>query len=173
MYATGGRCVEPLQDAVQMLNPILFSAPAQFLAQFLGALRAGKKSFEQGAKIESGAAADDGQMTPRLALARRIFTVSHVAENYLLENLPRLACIFSRTDVGERIDAIEQMMGNFGALGRARLGRADFKFAVHRDRIAIYDFTAKAPRNRQGQGRLPARRGPEHDYEQRFAVEVL
>ena len=46
-------------------------------------------------------------------------------------------------NVGERIHAIEQMMRNFRALRCAWLGRADFKFAVHRNRIAVDDFSAE------------------------------
>ena len=61
-------------------------------------------------------------------------------------------------------------MRNFRALRRTGLGRADFKFAVHRNRVAVYDFTAEAPRDRQRQSGLPARRGTKHDYDERFAI---
>ena len=91
----------------------------------------------------------------------------------LAQNLPRLAGIFSRANVGERIDAIQQVMRNLRALRRTGLGRADFKFAVHRHRIAVDDFTAEAPGDRQRQRRLPARRGTKHDYDQRLAISAI
>ena len=137
------------------------------LRRFFGALRAGKKSFEERAKIESGSSADDGQV-PSLPLS-----FCAVAANDLAQNLPRLAGIFSGGDFGERVGAIEQVMRNFRALGRSGLGRADFKFAVHGDRVAVDDFSAKAPGDPERQRRLPARRGSEHDYDQRLAIQLL
>ena len=88
----------------------------------------------------------------------------------LAQNLARLARILARADIGDRIDAIEQVMRNFRALRRTGLSRSDFKFAVHRDRVAVDDFTAEAPRDRQRQGGLPARGGTEHDDGQRLAI---
>ena len=123
----------------------------------------GKKSFQQSAKIESGASADDGQVSSRLAFA----------QSYLAQNLPRLARIFSRANVGERIHAIQQMMRNFRALRRTRLGRADVKFAVHRNRVAVDDFSVEAPRDRQRQSRLAARRRAQHDHDQGLAIHSI
>ena len=157
MGVNAARCrsVEPAQDAMQVLGPMLLGAAAQFVAQFFGPLRTGKESFDQSAEIESGSSADNRQAPALLDLA---------------QNLPRLASIFSRANVGERIDAIQQVMRNFRALRRAGLGRADFKFAVHRNRVAVDDFTAKAARDRQRQSGLPARRRTKHDDHQRLAV---
>ena len=77
---------------------------AQSLAQLFRALRAGEKSFEQGAQVQSGSAHDDRQMAARLDL---------------LEHLPRLARIFAGRDVVRGLDAIEQMMRGAGSFGGA------------------------------------------------------
>src|SRR5271165_5974879 len=108
-----------------MLSPMLISARAQPVAQLFGALRAGKKPLQQSAQIESGASTNDGQI-PRL-------TVTAGARSYLAQNLPGEASVLSRAHVSQRIHAIQQMMWDFRALSRRRLGRADIKFAVHRN----------------------------------------
>jgi hypothetical protein len=61
-------------------------------------------------------------------------------------------------------------MRNFRALGRTGLGRADVKFAVHCNRVAIDDFSAEASRDPERQSCLPARRRTKHHDDQRFAV---
>src|SRR5208282_5258595 len=60
MNAVRCRSVEAPQDAMQVLWAVLLRAGAQFVAQLFGALRTGKKSFQQSAQIESGASANDG-----------------------------------------------------------------------------------------------------------------
>src|SRR6202521_4002804 len=160
---------------MQVLGPILLRAGAQSVAQLFGPLRTWKKSFEQRAKIESGSSADDGQVSALLALmqdalAPNALAQNYIAPNYLAQNPPRLARIFSGANVGERIHAIEEVMRNFRALRRTGLGRADFKFAVHRDRVAVDDFTAEAAGDGQRQSCLPACRGTKHDYDERFAI---
>ena len=169
------RSIEPAQDAMQVLGPAFLGAAAQsvaqvFVAQGSGPLRARKKSFEKGAKIESGPAADNGQGPALPAFPQRVFAPTYLAQGYLAQNQPRLARIFSGADVGERVHAIQQVMRNFGALRRTGLGGADFKFPVHCNRVAVDDFTVKAPRNGQRQSGLPACRGTEYDDEQRLAV---
>ena len=141
---------------MQVLGPILLGAGAQSVAQLFGPLRTGKKSFEQRAKIESGSSADDGQV--------------FLTQYYLAQNPPRLASIFSGANIGERIHAIQQVMRNFRALRRTGLGRADFKFAVHRNRVAVDDFTVEAARDGQRQSCLSACRGTKHDDDERFAI---
>ena len=88
----------------------------------------------------------------------------------LAQNPPRLASIFSGANVGERIHAIQQMMRNFRALRRTGLGCADVKFAVHRNRVAVDDFTAEAAGDGQRQSGLPARRRTKHHYDERLAI---
>ncbi len=76
-----------------------FHSFAQSPAQFFRPLRAGKKSFEQGAQVESGSSHKDGQMAARFDL---------------LQHLPRLAGVFAGCDVVGGYDAIEQMMRSSG-----------------------------------------------------------
>jgi hypothetical protein len=99
-----------------------------------------------------------------LTAAQNVF-----AQRNFAKDLPRLASVFSSGNVGERIDAIDQVMRNFRALCGSGLGRSDLKLAVHRDGIAIDNFTAEAPRNRERQSRFPACRGTEYDDDQRLA----
>ncbi len=145
---------------MQVLSPVLLGAVAQAVAQVFRPLRTREKSFDESAEIESSSSADDGQVSSPL----------NFAQNDLAQNLPRLASIFSSTDAGERIHTIQQVMRNFGTLRRTGLGRADFKFAVHRNRVAVDDLAAKAPRDSERQSGLAARRGTQHDDDQRFAV---
>ena len=145
---------------MQVLGAVLLRAAAQFVAQLFGALRARKKSFKQSAQIESGSSADDGQAFPLLGFP----------QSDLAQNLPRLAGIISGANVGERIHAIQQVMRNLGSLRRAGFGRADFKFAVHRNRVAVDDFSVEAARDRERQSGLPASRGTKHHYDQRLAA---
>ena len=125
------RSVEPVKDAMQVLGAVLLGAAAEFVAQLFEALRTWKKSFKQSAQIESGSSANDGQAAALPAFAQNVFAQNVISQYYLVQNLPRLAGIFSRAYVGERIHAIEQVMRNLGSLCRAGLGRSDFKFAVH------------------------------------------
>ena len=165
------RGIEPPQNAMQMPGPALLRAVAQPASQFFGALRAAEKSFDESAEIETGSAADDGQVSGLLAFAWSCRARN--GRNDLAQYLPRLARVFSGSDVSQRIHAIQQVMGNFGALRGGGLGRADFKFPVHGDGIAIYDFSAEAARDRQRQSRLSACRGAEDDHDQRLAVRHL
>src|SRR6266851_1184274 len=115
------------------------------------------------AQIESGSSADDGQ----------VFSPIAFTQGYLAQNLSRLAGIFSCADVGERIDAIEQVMRNFRTLRRTGLSRADFKLAVHCNRVAVDDFSMETPGDGQRQSGLPARRGTQHHDEERLATRHL
>src|ERR1700681_1558086 len=155
---------------MQVLGPVLLRAGAQSVAQLFGSLRARKKSFEQRAEIESGSSADDGQVSAPPALAQNVFTHNCLTQSYLAQNPPRLARIFSSANVGERIHAIQQVMRNLRALRRTGLGRADFKFAVHRNRVAVDDFTAEAARDGQRQSCLPASRRTKYHHDERFAI---
>ena len=156
------RRVQSPQDAVQMLRPALLHTGPQSVAQFLvaqspRALRPGKEPLQQSAEIKPGASADDGQVASLHDLA---------------QNLSRLAGVFSRRHVRKRIHAIQQMMRNLRSLRRRGLGRADFKFAVHRHRVAVDDFSMKAPRDCQRQCCLSARRRAKDDYDQRLALHL-
>ena len=153
---------------MEMPGPALLRAVAQPGAQFFGALRARKKSFDESAEIETCSPADDGQVCGLLVFAWRCRARN--GRNDLAQHLPRLARVFSGRDVGQRIHAIQQVMWNFCALRCGGLGRADFKFPVHGDGIAIYDFSVEAAGERQRQSRLSACRGTENDHDQRLAV---
>ena len=59
-------------------------------------------------------------------------------------------------------------MWNLGALRRAGLGGADFELAIHRNRIAVDDFTVEAASECQRQRSFAARRWTEHNGKQRF-----
>jgi hypothetical protein len=107
------------------------------------------------------------------ALAQNFLGQSFPGQSYLAQNPPRLARIFSGANVGERIYAIQQVMGDFRALRRTGLGRADVKFTVHRNRVAVDDFTAETAGDGKRQSRLSARRGTKHDYDERFAIRHL
>jgi hypothetical protein len=61
-------------------------------------------------------------------------------------------------------------MRNFRALGRTGLGRTDFKFAVHRNRVTVNNFSVEAAGDRQRQSGFPTRRGTKHDYDQRLTI---
>src|SRR5258708_2630876 len=136
---------------MQVLRAILLRAAAQSVPKLFRPLRPEKKSIQQRAKIESGSSADNGQASALPALMQKALT-----QNDLAQNQPRLARIFSGANVGARIHAIQQVMRNFRALRRAGLGRANIKFAVHRNRVAVDNLTAEAPRDGQRQSRLPA-----------------
>src|ERR1700691_338081 len=141
---------------MQVAGSFLSRTVAEFVAQFFGVLGAGKQSFDEGAKVESGSSGDDRQGPARLVLAwirvaQNCLARSFLAPGNLAENAARLAGIFSGTDVFEGIDAIDQVMRDFRALGRGGLGGADFKFAVHGNRIAVEDFSAEVARQRQRQ----------------------
>ena len=161
------RRVQPPQHAMQVLGPVLIGAGAQSAAQLLGALRAGKKSVQQSAEIESRASADDGQIPSLPAFAATLSPRSYFAHNH-----PGLASILTRVHVSQRIHTIQKVMGNFRALRRRRLGGANVKFAVHRDRVAVDDFSPEAARDRQRQSGLPTGRGAKHDHEQGLAIRI-
>jgi hypothetical protein len=88
-------------------------------------------------------------------------------------HLPCLARIFAGRDVSSRIHHIEQMVRNTLALLERGLGRANFKLAIHRDRIAIHDLATKTLGQRQRQSRLPAARWAEHRQQQRLSPRGL
>jgi hypothetical protein len=48
------------------------------------------------------------------------------------------------------------MMRDFSALSGAWLGGTNFKIAIHRDRIAVDDFTVESASNGQRQRSFPA-----------------
>jgi hypothetical protein len=163
--AVGCLRVEAPQNAMHALGAVLLGASAQFITkgfvtqstvtQESIALRGGEKSFEESAQIEAGASGDDG----------KIFSARDFAEN-----LARLAGIFSGGDFGAGVGAVEEVMRNFGALGSGGLGCADFKLAVHGDRVAVDDFSVKAAGDGEREGRLAAGSGAEHDYDERVAM---
>ena len=55
-----GCVIQAPQNAMKITGAATFRSFAQSLTQFFRALRTGKKSFEQGAQVEAGAAHNDG-----------------------------------------------------------------------------------------------------------------
>ena len=64
----------------------------------------------------------------------------------LPHNLTRLASIFSRAHIAQRVNIVEQVMRNFRALVPRWLGCANLKIAVHRHRVTIDNLTPEAAR---------------------------
>jgi hypothetical protein len=61
-----------------------------------------------------------------------------------LDYLPRLPRILTGGDVLGRGHKIQKVMRRAEAFRSGRLGRADFKFAIHRDRIAVNYLAVEA-----------------------------
>ena len=99
MNFLGSGAIQALQNAMQIIRAACCCALSQALSQFFGALRAGEKSFEQGAEVESGSAHQNRQMA---------------AHFDLIKHLPRLAGIFAGRDMARGRDAIEQVMRQRG-----------------------------------------------------------
>ena len=137
-----------VQDAVQVGGPILVGSFSQTLAQLFRTLRPGEKSIEKGPQVEASASDHDGRVAALLDL---------------LERLARLTRILSRSDVGGRLNDVEQMMRGAGTFFAAGLRSADLEFAIHRDRVAIDDFALKTLREGERKSRLAAGGGTEND----------
>src|ERR1700690_82638 len=130
---------------MQVVRAISFDPLTQPVAQFFRTLRTGEKTVQQGAKIESGAANHNGQVSSRLDFRQRLSCQTR---------------ILAGGDVAGGIDNVEQMMRGMGALGSVWLGGADLEFAIGGDRIAVHDLAVKARRQRKKKRRLPATRRP-------------
>jgi hypothetical protein len=81
--------------------------------------------------------------------------------------MTRPSCVFSGGEKRRWIDDIEKMMWDLGTLREARLGCTDLKFAVHRHRIAIHDFTLKSFCEGEGKCSFSAGGGTEDNDQQR------
>ena len=115
------RVGKPLEDAVQGTRSLSFGLMLQTLAEDRRPLRAGRQALQQGAKVEAGAAADDGQPAP----ARDGGDGGTSG--------PR---IVSRGVEGVRGDDVEEVVRNLPSLLGRRLGGPDLQTAVHGYRIA-------------------------------------
>src|SRR5580700_9049579 len=131
MNLLSGRAIESPQNAMEITRPASLDSFTQTLAQFFRPLWAKKKSFEQSAQVESSSAHNDRQVSALLNL---------------IEHLPCLARVFARCNVAGRRDAINQMMRRTHSFRCTRLGGADVKLAIHRDRIAVHDLAVEALR---------------------------
>ncbi len=90
----------------------------------------------------------------------------------LLHNLARVPGIFPGADIDKRVCIVQQMMRDFRAFGWTWLGRADFKIAVHRHRVAIDDLALKAARQFQRERGLSAGGRAQHRDQQRLVFNM-
>ena len=60
MNLSGGSAIETAEDTVKIAGAAALCSFAQSLAQYFRALRAGEKSLQQGAQVESSSADEDG-----------------------------------------------------------------------------------------------------------------
>ena len=141
-----------------MLWSALLDPLAQAQAQLFRSLRPGKEPLEQRPQIQSCSSTDDGELP---------------ANGDLLHNRASLAGIFARTDIAKRIDAVEEMMRDFGTLTPRWLRGTDIEVTVHRYRITVDDFSPETPSEGQGQRGLPACCGTQNNGKQRRAAEFL
>jgi len=61
-----------------------------------------------------------------------------------VKSLSRPTRVFAGGHIPSGFYKVEKVMGSAGTIPEARLGRADLKFAVHRDRVAIDDFALES-----------------------------
>ena len=125
MDEAGGCGVEAREDAVQKSRAAKYSSLAELFAQKLVAWRRREESIEQCAKIEAGAASDDGEM---------------VALTYAVDGLAREAAVVSGGAGSVWRKNVDEVMGDAGALGQRGLGGADLHAAIDGDRIATDDL---------------------------------
>src|ERR1700683_385796 len=91
--------IQAAQNPMKVIGAACVRTFSQPLPQFFRALRAGEKSFEQGAQVESGSSHQDRQVSPRFDLVK---------------HLPRLAGVVAGSDMAGGRDAIEQVMPSTG-----------------------------------------------------------
>ena len=106
----------------------LGSARAETLTKLIGALRTGEEAFQQSAQVKPGAADHDGKMS-----ALRDFFQSGAG----------LAGVFAGGERARRIDDIDQMMRDAGAIFARGFGGADFEVAIDSNRVATDDLAAR------------------------------
>src|SRR5271157_700042 len=106
---------------MKIIRPDFVGARAQAVTKFVGALRAGEQTFEQGAQVKAGAAYHDWKTPPSCDLGQR---------------RTRLARVLASRKGPAGLGDIDQVMRNAGPIVAWRLGSADFEVAIHSNRIA-------------------------------------
>ena len=83
----------------------------------------------------------------------------------LRQHLPGASRVLAgRHELGG-LDEIKEMVRRQRSFRGTGLGSADIKLAIHGDRVAVDDLTAKPLRQRQRQRRLPAARWPKDNHQ--------
>ncbi len=105
-----------------------------------------RQPVDHGAQVEPGAAHEQGPSPSPVEV---------------LEHGGGLGLEPAQCELLVGVDEVHQVVGNFGALGRTRLGRADVHAPVHAHRVDRHQLGFPAsPRQRQRQCGLPRRRRP-------------
>src|SRR5438270_2953084 len=95
--------IETRENPVQIVRTAAGSPFPQPLAQFLGALRARKQSFEQGAQIKASPPNDNRKM---------------MASSDFRQHLPGLTRVLSRSDFLRRMDVVQEVVRDLGSFCR-------------------------------------------------------
>ena len=142
------------KNFVQMLRTTLLDSFSQALAKFLRPLRTGKQAPPAERADKSPVPPTTMGSFPRVLIS--------------LQSSAGVSCILSRGDVIRWFDEIQKMVWNHPPFFMARLGRADFKFTVHRNRIAINDLALKTLSDSNRQCGLAASRRTKYYNQQRI-----
>jgi hypothetical protein len=142
--------IEPLQNSVKVDCAAPLGTRSKSLAKLRGAMGAGKQSFEERTKIETGASDDNGKMS---------------TPGYLGERGTCLTGVFSGREGLAGIDNIDEVMPHAGAIVARRLGGPDFKAAIDGNRIATENFAEKPLREMDGESGFTGCRGAKDNYQ--------
>ena len=147
MDARGGCGVEAGEDAMEPARGLALGAAGEAVAERLLAGGAIKEAHGECAKVEAGAAGDDGQL---------------VAGGDGCEGSAGQAGVVAGGEGGAGIADVDEVVGELGLLSRGGLGGAEVHPAIDGHRVATDDFALEELAEGEREGGFPAAGGA-HD----------